>query len=100
MDVLFGTDVLEDFGPYSDTHLSDMGRAQQVHVGPGLSDAAPDAQRDLIVEDGLMIGEIEKIFLAGNLELDFKGLFGDADAHRSQLVASFCHRVPYQDITI
>jgi hypothetical protein len=67
MNVLFGTDVLEDFWPYGYTHLSDMGRAQQVHVGPGLSDAAPDAQWDLIVEDGLMIGETEEIFLAGNL---------------------------------
>ena len=81
MDVLFGTDVLEDFRPYGDTHLAEMGRSQQVHVGPGLADTAPDAQWDLIVEDGLMIGHIERILLTGNLELDLKRLFGDADAH-------------------
>ena len=67
MNVFLGADVFENFWPHGYTHLSQMGCAQQVHIGPGLSDAAPDAQRDFIVEDRLMIRQIEEIFLTGNL---------------------------------
>ena len=77
-----------------------MGRAQQVHVGPGLSDAAPDAQWNLIVEKGLMVGQVEKILLARYFELDLERLLGDPDAHRSQFMAPFGNRVPHQDITV
>ena len=65
MDVLLRADVLEDFWPHRYTNLSEMGRAQQIHVGPGLSNAAPDAQWNLIVEEGLMVRQAEEIFLAG-----------------------------------
>ena len=55
MNVFLGADILEDLWPHGYTHFSQMGSAQQVHVGPGLSDAAPDAQWDLIVDKGLVI---------------------------------------------
>jgi hypothetical protein len=55
-DVLTRTDVFEDLRPHRYAHLSEMGLAQQVHIGPGLSDTAPDAQWYLIVENGLMVG--------------------------------------------
>ena len=77
-----------------------MGGAQQVHVGPGLSDAAPDAQWNLIVEKGLMVRQAEKILLTRHLELDLECLLGDPDAHRGQLMAPFGNRVPHQDITV
>ena len=67
MDVSLCAHILEDLRPYRDFDLSEMGRSQQVHVGPGLSDSASDAQRNLIVEDGSVVGEIEKFFLAGHL---------------------------------
>ena len=89
--------VFEDFGPHRYAHLAQMGRAQQVHVGPGLSDTAPDAQWNLIVEKGLMVGQAEKILLARHFELDLECLPGDPDAHRGQLVAPFGNRVPHQD---
>ena len=100
VDVFTGTNVFEDFWPHRYADLSQVGLAQQVHVGSGLSDAATDAQWDLIVENGLMVGEAEKVFLAGHFELNLKRFLGDPNAHGRQLVASFCNRVPYQDITV
>ena len=67
MDVLLRADVLEDLWPHRYANLPQMGRAQQVHIGPGLPDAAPDAQWNLIVEDRLMVRQTEEIFLAGYL---------------------------------
>ena len=77
-----------------------MGRAQQVHVGPRLSDATPDAQWNLIVEKSLMVRQAQKILLARHFELNLECLFGDPDAHRGQLVTPFGNRVPHQDITV
>ena len=67
MDVSFCAHILEDLRPHRDFDLPDMGRSQQVHVGPGLSDTAADAQRNLIIEDGPVVGKIEEFFLAGHL---------------------------------
>src|SRR3990172_7435441 len=57
-------DVLERLGPHRDGDLAEVGRPKQVHVGPGLPDAPADAQRDAVVEDGLMVRELEEILLA------------------------------------
>ena len=100
MNVFLRADVLEDLWPHRYTHLAQMGCAQQVHVRPGLPDAAPDTQWNLIVEKGLMVGQAEKILLARHLELDLERFLGDPDAHRGQLVAPFCDRIPHQDITV
>jgi hypothetical protein len=35
-----------------------MGLAQKIHHGPGLADAAADAQGDLVVLDGLVVGQL------------------------------------------
>ena len=77
-----------------------MGRAKQVHKGPGLPDATTDAQRNFIVKDGLVVGQIKEILLAGHPELDLKGLLRNSYPHRGQLVAPFSHRVPDQDVSV
>ena len=100
VDVFTRADIFEDLWPHRYAHLTQVGLAQQVHIGPGLSDATPDAQWNLIVENGLMVREAEKIFLAGQFKLNRKCFPGDPYAHRRQLVTSLCHRIPYQDITI
>jgi hypothetical protein len=67
MNISLCAHILEDLWPYRNFDLSDMGRSQQVHMGSGLSDSASDAQRNLIVEDGSVVGKIEKFFLTGHL---------------------------------
>lgn len=64
MDVPFRAHIFEDLWPHRNTDLPEMGRAQQIHVGPGLPDASPDGQWNLIVEDGLVVGKIQEVFLA------------------------------------
>jgi hypothetical protein len=60
--------------------------AQQIHVCPGLPDAAAEAQRDLVVDDHPVIGQLEKVHLTSGLQLLSEGLLGDVDAHRGQLL--------------
>ena len=40
----------------------------------------------VFTEDGLVVGQLEKVLLARQLELDLKGLFGDLDAYFQWLV--------------
>lgn len=44
--------------PDRDAYFTKMGRAQQVHVSPRLADASADGQRDLIVENRLVIRQL------------------------------------------
>ncbi len=41
--VFTGADIVENLRPHGYAHLAQMGGAQQVHLGPGLPDAAADA---------------------------------------------------------
>ena len=47
-----------------------------------------------------MIWQFEEIKLIGNLELLPERVLGDADAHRSKLVAALCDLVPHQDVAV
>ena len=64
MDVLLRADLLEDLGPHGHADLAQMRRSKQVHVGPRLPDPSADAQRDLIVEDRLVIRKLQEVELA------------------------------------
>jgi len=55
MYILGRTDILKLFGPDGDADFPEMGGAQQVHIGPGLTNAATNGQGDQIVEQGLVI---------------------------------------------
>ena len=41
--------------------------AQQKHQGARLPDPSTDAQRDLVIDDGLVIGEVQEVELVGQL---------------------------------
>src|SRR5208337_3145412 len=58
VDILFGADVLEDLGPHADGNFAEMRFPQQEHERAGLADAAADAQRNFILQNGLVIGEL------------------------------------------
>ena len=72
MDVLLCAHVSESLWPNRDTDLTKVCRSKKVHVGPGLSNTATNAQWNLIIENGLVVWEIEKILLTGHLELYFE----------------------------
>jgi len=81
VNILLGAHLPEYPRPNGDAALPKVRLAEQIHVGSGLSDAAADAQRDFVVQDGLMIGQSEEIKLASHLKLLLERLFGDPDAH-------------------
>lgn len=64
MDVLLLAHLLEYLWPYSGTHLSNMRLLEQKHEGTRLANAATNAERDLVVDQCLMVGELEEIKLA------------------------------------
>src|SRR5262245_8249116 len=66
--------LLEDLRPDGDAHLSQVGLPEQEHGGAGLPDAAADAQGKLVLQDALVIKELEKVQLAGQLQLLPEGL--------------------------
>ena len=50
VDVLLRADALQLVRPDADRDLAQVGRAQEVHVGARLADAAADRERDLVVQ--------------------------------------------------
>src|SRR3990172_3933395 len=78
-DVPFGAEILEDLRPHRDAHLAEVRLLQQRHVRPGLADAAPDRERDLVVHDRLVIRQGQEVHLAGDLELLDQRLLGDTN---------------------
>ena len=55
VDVLPGAHVLEHLRPDRHADLTQVGLLEQEHVGPGLPDAAADRQRDLVIQDHLVV---------------------------------------------
>ena len=68
-DVAFRAQVLEDLRPHGHGDLPEVRLAEQIHVRPGLADAAADGQRDLVVQDRLVVRQVDKIELPRHLEL-------------------------------
>ncbi len=77
-----------------------MGLSEQEHVSPGLTNATTDAEGEFIVHDCLVVRQREEMELVGNLQLFLERFGVHPDAHRCQLVASLCHRVPDKNIPI
>ena len=100
MYIFFHTDFLKLLWPNRYSYLPKMGCAQQIHESSGLSDASSNAERNPVIDDGLVVWEVKKIFLARHLELNPESVFSYPDAHRCQLVASLRHRVPHQNISV
>ena len=100
MDVPCRADLLELLGPDTDCDLAEVGRTQQVQVGPRLAEAAADGQRTLVVQDSLVLGKLEEVELVADSELHLHGFLGDPDSHRGELVPAPGDRVPNQDVAV
>jgi hypothetical protein len=57
-DVLLLAHVLEYFWPYGGGDLADVGLFQDAHEGAGLADASADTERDLTVQDRLVVWQL------------------------------------------
>jgi hypothetical protein len=77
-----------------------VGFAQQEHHGAGLANAAADGERQLVVNNALVIGELEIVEEVRQLELATQGFGVDADAHRTESVAALRDMVPDQDVAV
>jgi hypothetical protein len=100
MNILLGAHLPEYLRPHGHAALPEMRLAEQIHIGAGLSDTAADAQRDFVVQDGLVIGQLEEIKLTGHLKLLLERLFRDSDAHGSQLMATPDDQIQHQDDSV
>ena len=97
---VYAQDWPQYLGPDRNSYFPEMSGAQEVHEGPRLPDAAPDAQGDPVIENGLVVREIQKVLLTRHFELDLEGVLGDPYAHGREFVATFRHRVPHQDVSV
>ncbi len=68
MDVLVCAHPLEDIRPHGDTDLSKMCFLEEKHKGAGLPNATPYAEGDLVFDNCLVVWELKKIKLTGNLQ--------------------------------
>ena len=100
MDILFLAHGFKYFRPYGDTNLTNMCLFEQVHVGTGLTNATPNAERDFVIQDCLVVWKFEKILLAGHLQLLLERVCVDADTHGCQFVAPLGNRVPDENVTV
>src|SRR5215469_15570328 len=69
MNVLLLAHVLQHLRPHGDADLAEVGLAQEQHQRPRLPDAAADAQRDLVIDDRLVVREVEEVELVRQLKL-------------------------------
>ncbi len=60
----------------------------------------PMDERNLVVEDRLVVGQAQEVQLIRHFELRLQGFGGDADAHGSEFVAALCDRVPDQNVAV
>ena len=61
----FGAGLDGLFIPNAGLHLADVAAAQHQHCQPGLTDAAADGQRQFVIEEHLMEGELSAVIAAG-----------------------------------
>jgi hypothetical protein len=74
--------------------------AQEKHQSAGLADAAANGERQIVVDDALVIRELEIVEEVRNLKLAAERLGVDADAHRTEFVAALRNVVPDQDVAV
>src|SRR3990170_2888804 len=79
VDVLPRAQLLQDLGPDRDGDLTDVGLAEEEHLGTALADPAPDAQWDLAPQDRLVVRELEEVLLLRDLQLLLQRLRVHAD---------------------
>ena len=77
-----------------------MGLAQEEHAESGLADASAHREGQLIVEDGLLEGQVRAVLAAGLLQLFGQGLSVDPDAHGGELQGNIEHRIVDQNIRV
>src|SRR6266567_6213060 len=77
-----------------------MGFAEQEHQSTGLADASADGERQLVVDDALVVGKFEIVEEVRDLELAAESLGVDADAHGSEYMAALRDVVPDQDVAV
>ena len=79
-DILLLAHVLEDGGPHAHTDLAQVRLLEQQHLRAGLPNAPTNAERQLVVEHSLMIGQVESVELVGHSKLLFECCGIDTDA--------------------
>ena len=92
--------LLQHLRPHRDADFPKMSFAEQQHQRPRLPDSSADRERNLVVQDRLMIGQLHEVQLFGHRKLLFQRLGRNSNAHRRQFMAPPGNRVPYQDVAI
>jgi len=93
--VFAGAHLFQDSRPDGDAHFAQVRFAQQQHEGARLPDAAADAERQLVLQDGAVIRIIQKIELAGHFQLLAQGFVVHTNAHGGELVAPLGDMIPH-----
>src|ERR1700680_3736518 len=99
-DFLLRAHFLQHFRPYRDAHLAEVGFAQQEHQGARLAYSAADGERQLVVNDALVIGKFEIVEQLRHLKLAAEGFGVPPDTHRAEFVTALRATVPDQYVAV
>src|SRR5208283_5175429 len=100
MDIFLRANLLQNFGPDADGDFAEMRLTQNQHEGARLPNASTDAERNIILHDGLVVGKLQEVKLGREFKLLAKRFGIDADTHGTEFMAAFCDVVPDQNVTI
>ena len=87
-------------GPDGYLNLSDMSLAEIKHTDTGLADTAAHGVGQLLLQNGLLEGQLRPILAAGEFQLTGKGILVHADTHGGQLQGVAQNRIPHDDIAV
>ena len=79
--IVRGAGLADRFGPYGCLHLADMGLIQQQHAQARLADASADGERQFVLHQHTVEGQVQPFFKAFLFQLADKRCFIDTDAH-------------------
>ena len=86
--------------PDAGLDYADMAAAHHQHTQTALADTAADGQRQLIVQEHLVEGEVTAIIAAGFIQLTVQGLCDDTDAHGGKHQRPAKYFIPEENIAV
>lgn len=100
MDIFLGANVFQNLRPDAYGDFAKVGFAEYQHESARLADTTTNAERNVVFQDGLVVGEFQEVELSGQFKLLFQGFGVDANAHRAEFVTTLGDMVPDQNVAI
>jgi hypothetical protein len=100
MNSVFVTFCNHILGPDRALNLTDMCLSKEEHTDSGLSNAASDGVRKLLVKNSLLERKLCALGAACLLKLALKGILINTDTHAGELKSDVQNRIVYDDVSV